>query len=204
MTNAFLSAGLTAALLLAASPLRADCPTGDDLGDGITLAQNTPYFMRSDFKSTEQGFVEHRVIKSGEDTRTTMALYRHGLAKVSEHSHLGHTKISYVDKVTPLDQLPEKGKVSISGIARGPKGESFVELELTFVQSGQRALAECRFDTWEVISSLRDRNGTGAAFRMHYAPELDLVLAVSALGEDGRDSPVFTYQWAGKTSDIAR
>jgi len=195
---------VTATLVLAASPALAECPTGDDLKDGITLAQNTPFFMRSDFKRTEEGFVEERVVESGGQAQKSMALYRHGLVMVGEHSPSGHVEITYVDALSPLETLPEKGTVSISGVAKGPLGESFVELEVSFVEPGSVDVAECRFETWVIRSTLKDRDGAGASFRMDYAPELGLVLAASVLGADGQETPAYAYQWAGRTADLKR
>ena len=195
---------LTAALCLAAAPGLAGCPTGEDMTDGIVLAQNEPFFMRGDFKSTPEGFVEMRIIDFGGQVQESMALYRHGLVMTGEHSPAGHVEITYVDDLRPVDTLPEEGKVAISGIAKGPLGEAYVELELEFVGHGTIALAECIFDTWKVTSTLMDRDGAGASFQVEYAPELDLVLAAVQIGADGQVTPAYAYQWAGTAADVAR
>ena len=115
-----------------------------------------------------------------------MALYRHGLVMTGEHSPAGHVEITYVDELRPIDTLPEDGTVAISGIAKGPLGEAYVELELEFVGHSTVALAECEFDTWTVNSTLVDRDGAGASFQVEYAPELDLVLAAGQIGRRRR------------------
>ncbi|MDU8926611.1 hypothetical protein RXV86_04360 [Alisedimentitalea sp. MJ-SS2] len=155
----------TALFALTGTNALAECPTGSDKKDGITLAQNTPFFMRSDFKSTPDGFVEQRVMEVGSATRSTMALCRHGLVMSGEHSPSGH-------------------------------------VEITFIEAETRQVGECSFEVWNVTSSLKDRGGTGAVFLMAYAPELDLVLAASATDADGNQTPVYAYQWAGKTAEI--
>ena len=190
--------------LAAAAPAVASCPTGEDMTDGIVLAQNTPFFMRGDFKATPEGFVEMRVIDFGGQVQESMALYRHGLVMTGEHSPAGHVEINYVDELRPVHDLPEEGKASISGVAKGPLGEAYVELELEFVGHGTIALAECTFDTWTVKSTLLDRDGAGASFQLEYAPELDLVLAAGQIGADGTVTPAYAYQWAGTAADVAR
>ncbi len=194
----------TAALCLAAAPGLAGCPTGQDMTQGIVLAQNEPFFMRGDFKTTSEGFVERRIIDFDGQVQESMALYRHGLVMTGEQSPAGHVEITYVDDIRPVDTLPEAGKLALSGIAKGPKGEAFVELELEFVGHGSVALAECEFDTWTVNSSLLDRDGIGARFRLEYAPELDLVLAAWQIGADGAVTAAYAYQWAGTAADVAR
>jgi len=194
----------TAALCTAALPGLAGCPTGKDITEGIVLAQNEPFFMRGDFKSTPEGFVEMRVIEMDGQAQESMALYQHGLVMTGEHSPAGHVEITYVDDIRPLDRLPEEGKVAISGIAKGPLGDAYVELELEFVGIGKVALAECEFDTWTVNSSLLDRDGAGARFQVEYAPELNLVLAAGQIGPDGTVTPAYAYQWAGTAADMVR
>lgn len=194
----------TAVLCLAAAPGLGGCPTAEDMADGIVLAQNEPFFMRGDFKATPEGFVENRVIDFGGQVQESMALYRHGLVMTGEHSPAGHVEITYVDDLRPVDTLPEQGKVAISGIAKGPLGEAYVELELEFLGHNNVTLAECTFDTWTVQSTLLDRDGAGARFRLEYAPELDLVLAADQIGPDGAVTPVYAYQWAGTAADVAR
>lgn len=194
----------TTLFCLAAAPAWAGCPTGEDMADGIVLAQNEPFFMRGDFKATPEGFVEMRITDFGGQVQERMALYRHGLVMTGEHSRAGQVEITYVDALPPLDTLPEDGTASISGIATGPLGETFVELELEFVGHNTVALAECEFATWTVHSSLTDRDGAGAAFRLEYAPDLDLVLAAGQIGPDGAVTPAYAYQWAGTAADVAR
>ena len=194
----------SAALCLVAAPLWAGCPTGADIDQGIVLAQNEPFFMRGDFKATPEGFVEMRIIVFGGQVQESMALYAHGLVMTGEHSSAGHVEITYVDELRPIDTLPEDGNVALSGIAKGPLGDAYVELELEFVGHNTVALAECEFATWTVISSLLDRDGAGAAFRVEYAPELDLVLAAGQIGPDGTVTPAYAYQWAGTAADVAR
>ncbi len=193
-----------AALCVAAGPALASCPTGEDMADGIVLAQNTPFFMRGDFKAMTEGFVETRIIDAGGQVQERMALYLHGLVMTGEHSPAGHVEITYVDDLRPVTSLPEEGKVSISGIAKGPLGEAFVELELEFVAHSTIALAECEYDTWTVTSTLIDRDGAGASFQMEYAPELDIVLAAGQIAADGAVTPAYAYQWAGTAADVAR
>jgi len=193
-----------AALCLAGSPGVAGCPTGNDMAEGIVLAQNEPFFMRGDFKSTPEGFAENRVIDFGGEVLESMALYQHGLVMTGEHSPAGHVEITYVDDIRPVYSLPENGKVSISGIAKGPLGDAYVELELEFVGHGTIALADCKFDTWTVTTTLADRDGAGASFRVEYAPELDLVLAAGQIAADGQVTPAYAYQWAGTAADVAR
>ncbi len=192
-----------AALVLFAPPAFAGCPTGADLAEGIVLAQNEPFFMRGDFKAAPEGLVETRVIEIGGQVQEVMALYRHGLVMTGEHSPAGHVEITYVDELRPVSELPEKGRAAISGIARGPLGETPVELELEFLGHGTVTLGECRFETWTVRSSLHDRDGAGAAFRVEYAPELDVVLSAGQIGEDGSVTPAYAYQWAGRAGDVA-
>ena len=48
------------------------------------------------------------------------------------------------------------------------------------------------------------RDGAGAAFRVEYAPELDLVLAAGQIAADGTVTPAYAYQWAGTAADVAR
>jgi hypothetical protein len=196
----------TALLAAFATPGLAGCPTGDDIADGIVLAQNEPFFMRGDFKAKPpEGVVEQRIIESGGQVQESMSLYAHGLVMTGEHSAAGHVEITYVDELTPIDTLPELGHVSVTGIAKGPLGDAYVELDLTFVAHGSLALAECVFETWTVTSTLRDRDGVGASFRLDYAPELDLVLAARALDEaSGEETAVYAYQWAGTVADVAR
>ena len=198
------AAAATAALLFTAAPGLGGCPTGEDIGEGIVLAQNAPFFMRGDFKATPEGFVEMRIIDMGGQVQESMALYRHGLVMTGEHSPAGHVEINYVDDLRPVETLPDAGSVSISGVAKGPKGEAYVELELEFVDHGTIALAECEYETWTVKSSLMDRNGAGAAFQVEYAPELDLVLSAGQIGPDGALTAAYRYQWAGTAADVAR
>ncbi len=191
-----------AVLALLAAPALADCPTGADLAEGIILAQNEPFFMRGDFKATPEGFVETRVIEIGGKLQEAMALYRHGLVMTGEHSAAGHVEITYVDDLRPVFELPETGKAAISGIAKGPLGEAYVELELEFLGHGEAVLGDCTFETWTVKSSLLDREGTGASFRVAYSPELDVILSAGQIGADGNVTPAYAYQWAGRAVDM--
>lgn len=192
------------ALLLIASPIWAECPTVAHLADGIVLAQNDPFFIRSDFKSAPGGFSEVRVTETNGEVRQSIMIYRHGLVMVGEHSAAGRLEITYIDRLTPLADLPERGSVVLNGIAKGPSGEAYVELDVAFVAHGRRELAGCGYVTWVVNSTLRERGGAGAVYRMEYAPELDLVLASSLVGEDGSATPVYAYQWAGTAAEVAR
>ena len=194
----------SAALCLAAAPGLGGCPNGEDMAQGIVLAQNEPFFMRGDFKATSDGFVEMRIIDFDGQVQESMALYRHGLVMTGEQSPAGHVEITYVDELRPIDTLPEDGRVAISGIAKGPLGDAYVELELEFLGHNTVALAECEFATWTVASTLLDRDGAGASFRVEYAPELDLVLAAGQIGADGTVTPAYAYQWAGTAADVAR
>lgn len=192
-----------AAIVMSVSPAWAGCPTLSDLDDGIVLAQNEPFFMRSDFTtSPEGGFVERRVDEATGTPRETMAFYKHGLAMVGEHSPAGHVEITYVDRLAPLETLPDIGRVSVSGIAKGPLGEAYVELDISFIERGSRTVGDCTFETWSVTSTLKDRDGAGATYHMQYAPEIDLVLAASLVGADGSETPVYAYQWAGTVADF--
>ena len=196
---------LAAFLAFAATPGFATCPTGDDLAAGITLAQNTPFFMRSDFKATADGFIERRVINRGGQPQGATALYRHGLALVREHSASGQVEITYDDPLAPLDRLPETGSVSISGVALGADGDAPVTLDITYLRPGRRTLADCHYDVWEVNSRLSGADGTrGTTFRLDYAPGLGLVLAASAIAADGTQTPAFAFQWAGLTAELER
>lgn len=198
------AAALSLPLLFAALPGTAGCPTGGDMATGIVLAQNTPFFMRSDFKATDQGFAESRVIEIDGKQQNSMELYRHGLVMTGEHSGAGHTEINYVDRLDSIYDLPTKGKVAVSGIAKGPAGEAYVKLELTFLGKGTRKVGDCSYDTWQVRSKLTDRDGAGSTFRLEYAPSLDLVLAADLVGEDGSLTPAFAYQWAGTPDEMKK
>jgi len=199
-TTPLLSA--TAGLLLTTTAALAECPTVADMEAGVILAQNEPFFLRGDFKTTHEGFVEMRVIEAGGQVQESMALYRNGLVMTGEHSPSGHVEITYVDDIRPVFQLPEKGEVSISGIAKGPTGEAYVELELTYLGSGTKTLGDCEYETWSLTSKLTDRSGVGSSFRLDYAPELDLVLAADLIGEDGALTTAYAYEWAGKAEEL--
>ncbi len=192
-----------AALIVAAAPLHAECPTSADLEAGIVLAQNTPFFLRGDFKAVDEGIVERRVMVVGGEAVESMALYRHGLVMTGEHSPTGHVEITYVDDLAGVYHLPDTGKAAISGIAKGPLGDAYVELELEYLGSSTLTLGECAFETWQVASSLKDRSGAGAVFELDYAPELGVVLGARLIGDDGSRSPTYAYQWAGTAAEIA-
>ena len=198
---AFLSLA-AAALAVLTTPVTADCPVAGGKKGGITLAQYEPFFMRSDIKITGEGFVEQRVFESGGQAINSMTPCHHGLAMMGKHSPSGHVEITCVDKIAPMDRRSEEGKVAVSGIAKGAQGEAFVELDVAFSDKATRANAGCAIEAWRVITTLTDCSGVGASFRMDIAPELNLVPAAHAPGDDGMVTRAYAYQWAGKTSEI--
>lgn len=194
----------TAAVCIAAAPALAGCPTGADMVQGIVLAQNEPFFMRGDFQATADGFVELRVSDFGGRRQFRAATYRHGLVMTGEQSASGEVEITYLERDLPVDTLPATGKLTFSGLARGPGGDTGVELELVFEGHNSVALAECGFATWTVTSTLRGQDGAGTSYRLEYSPELDLVLAAGQIGTDGTVTPTYAWQWAGTAADVAR
>lgn len=192
------------ALCLAAPPGFAGCPTGADMARGIVLVQNQPFFIRSDFEATPDGFVEERLVDVDGRKRASTATYRHGLVLTAERAAAGAIEIVYPDPIAPVDALPEAGRLTLGGRLTGPRGEAPVDLVLDFIGHGSVALAECAYDTWTVASSLTTSDGAGARLQVEYSPELNIVLAAGQLEPDGTVTPAYAYQWAGTAADVAR
>jgi hypothetical protein len=57
-----------------------------------------------------------------------MALYQHWLVMVGEQSASSQVEISNFDRLTSLEDLPEKGSVALNGFAKAPPAKPMSSL----------------------------------------------------------------------------
>lgn len=188
--------GLSALIALAATGAQASCPTRADLSEGVVLVQNTPAFVRSDFDIVDGGIRETRVDRLDGSLQARTRLLAHGLLDISG--------VDYDDDPGALDALPETGRVILTGALRDAARPVPVAFAATYLGDGTQALAECRYDTWQVRVQELYEGRAGPAFVVDFAPALGLVLAVAELDAAGATRPLYAYQWAGTAADVER
>jgi len=188
--------GLSGLIAVGAAGAEASCPTRADLSEGVVLVQNTPAFLRSDFDVVDGGIRETRVDRLGGTLQARTRLLAHGLLDISG--------IDYDDDPGALDALPETGHVILTGELRGADRQVPVAFDATYLGDGTQALAECRYDTWQIRVQEVYEGRAGPAFVVDFAPALGLVLAVAELDDAGATMPLYAYQWAGTAADVER
>ncbi|WP_298495052.1 hypothetical protein [uncultured Maritimibacter sp.] len=191
------------ATLAHAGAALASCPTAADLSTGgITLVQNEPSFLRSDYEVTEEGLTEVRLYKLDGQNRQRIVSYAHGLAPLTETLPEGLVQVTYTDALADLDRIESEGAVVLDAKRLGPeRGLDDMQVALRFLEARDMVIQTCNYRVLDVEETVVLSGDVVSRRTVAFAPDLGLILSAQANDETGES---FAYTWIGTAADIAR
>lgn len=194
----------TLALIFAAGPAMATCPTRADLREGIVLVQNEPIFIRADIELRPDGFNEVRLITDADEVKSVVTLtYDHALAPMSVNEGGEVRLLSYTGDTGALDDLARLGDVSLSLTEVSMDEETTRPVLFNHVGDGTRGILDCTYDTWTIRVMEAGATGEIDTREVEYAPEIGAILSERRITPDG-DETLYDYTWIGTSADVAR
>ena len=194
---------ITLATLAQAGAASATCPTAADLSTGgVTLVQNEPFFLRSDYEVTENRLTEVRLFKQDGQNRQRIVNYAHGLAPLTETLPEGLVQITYAAALEPLDRIQTEGAVVLDAKRLGPKrGLDDMQVAFRFVGARDMVIQSCRYRVLDVEETVVLSGDVASRRTVAFAPDLGLILSAHTNVGTGE---TFAYSWIGTAADIAR
>ena len=165
------------AALTAAAPAQAQtCPTRTDLGEGVQLVRDDPFFSVV-FKAIPEGLAEARVMDRDGQPQAVDTTYRHALAVSTRLANGGTLSVDYQDDPAILDTLPALRSWS-TAVTLFQDGAQFTQgtYSAKITGFGSAQIGGCTYDVWRVRDLLTLDNGAEIAFEKSYAPDLGLVV----------------------------
>ncbi|NBD29818.1 MAG: hypothetical protein GVY31_07260 [Alphaproteobacteria bacterium] len=171
--------------LVATGAVAQDCPTAEDLDDGIRLTRVDPYFsvvMTRD----EDDLSEARVMTRDGLPEAVSTRYAHALTVTHREGAGGTLSLDYARDTSGLDQLP--GPRSWSSAVTLRTGDEVLNTGTYTAQLsglGKAEIGECSYTVWRVNEVLQLDGMAPMTFEKSYAPDLGLVLGSIQLDPQG-------------------
>ncbi len=77
-------------------------------------------------------------------------------------------------------------------------------LTAVYLGAGEYNIGECRYNTWNLRYALAQPGSEPSVYRLDFAPESGLVLAVYRGADNSDEDPLFAYTWIGTKADVER
>lgn len=178
-----------AALVAAAPPLAAGadtCPTGADLGSGITLSMDDGSFSMLTRKTPQGIEVTSTSIFSNGDPFTSVAIFAHPLAMPLQAPGPQPTDIRYDAPVSALDDLmATRSWTSTFAFVRDGAEQAQGTQTTDLTGLGQITIGACSYDTWRVNREIAFDDGFSINSELIFARDLGIIVAETTLDAEG-------------------
>ncbi len=184
---------LSVAIILAATPLFAQCPSGPLGPEGLKLTRYNP-FMELVYQPSPEGVVELRKQDRGGFTQTRTSVYPHPLMVGKQISENGELVLQYDRPVSDLHRLDKtkvwdaNAKLLIGGkvVDQGVAHAQFKAIE-------KISIGTCVYKVWVVEDYINLTETGKTAFAHFYSPDLGVVLQALALDENSRPVSIVAF-----------
>ncbi len=171
--------------LVATGAVAQDCPTAEDLDEGIRLTRFDPHFSIV-MKREDDGLSEARVLTRNGTPEQVSTRYGHALTVTHRDGGGGTLELDYAKDTRELDQLPgPRNWTSAVTLRSGNEVLNTGTYSAQLSGLGEAEIGECSYTVWRVNEVLQLDGMAPMAFEKSYAPDLGLVLGSIQLDPQG-------------------
>lgn len=167
----------TLIFVCASTPVAAQCPTGIDAADGITMIRNAPFFGVTNQLLDDNIVREKRLTNRDGETEHITAFYKFGFIVLTRISETSTLELKYQSDFAELEMM-NAGTIWHGTADLLEDGTKIGDIENTiWVETTETVtIAKCTFEVIRIRNSTIVNGGDPINFSRLYSPELGFIL----------------------------